>query len=83
MNDFERVCDSMRVNINVEKSKVLVVKKNRNGSCENVRGSGEEMQEWNNFNYLGVTISTDGGMGEEVVHRVPGGRKEWGTKAKM
>ena len=32
--------------------------------------SGEEMQEVNKFNYLGVMISTDGGMGKEVAHRM-------------
>ena len=35
------------------------------------------------FNYLGVMISTDGGVGEEVAHRVFEGRKVWGTKAKL
>ena len=32
-------------------------------SCEKVRVSGEEMQKVNKFNYLGVMISTDGGIG--------------------
>ena len=33
------------------------------GSCEEVRVSGEEVQEVDKFNYLGVVISTDGGRG--------------------
>ena len=35
------------------------------------------------FEYLGVMISTDGGMGEEVAHMVLVGRKVWGTMAKL
>ena len=50
-------------------------------SCEKVRVNGEGMQEVNKFNYLEVMIITDGGMGEEVAHRVPEGRKIWGTMA--
>ena len=44
---------------------------------------GEEMQYVDKFNFLGVMISTDGGMGDEVVHRVLEGRKVWGTMAKL
>ena len=36
--------------------------------------NGEEMQEVDKFNYLGVMISTDHVMGEEVAHRVLEGR---------
>ena len=36
-----------------------------------------------NFNYLEVMISTDGGMREEVAHRVLQGRKVWGTMARL
>ena len=49
------------------------------GSCEKVRVNGEEMQEVDKFNYLGVMISTDGGMGDEMAHRVLEARKVWGT----
>ena len=35
------------------------------------------------FNYLGVMISTDGGMREETAHRVLEGRKICGTMAKL
>ena len=62
VNEFERACDSMGLKINVEKSKVLV-KKDQRGSCEKVRVSGEEMQEVDKFNYLGMMISTNGRMG--------------------
>ena len=79
MSEFERVCDSMGLKINVGKSKVLTVKKDQMGSRENVRVSGEKMQEVDKFNYLGVMISTDGGMGEEVAHMVLEERKVFGT----
>ena len=45
--------------------------------------NGEETQEVAKFNYLGVMISTDGGMGEEVAHRVREGREVWGSMAKL
>ena len=35
------------------------------------------------FNYLGVMISTDVGMGDEVVHRVLERRKIWETMEKL
>ena len=47
-----------------------MVKKDQRGSCEKVRVSGEEMEEVGNFNYMGMTISTNGGTEEEVAHRV-------------
>ena len=67
MNKFERACDSMGLKINVGKSKVLTIKKEQMGSCERVRVNREELQEVGKFNYLGVMISKDGGVGEEVV----------------
>ena len=80
---FERVCDSMGLKINVRKSKVLMVEKDQMGSCEKVRVNGEEIQEVDKFNYLEVMISTDGGMGDKVPHRVPEGRKVWRTMANL
>ena len=44
---------------------------------------GEEMQEVDKFNYLGVMISIDCGMGEEVAHRVLAGREIWEMMAKL
>ena len=60
----------MGLKINLWKSKVLTTKKDDMGSCEKVRVNGEEIQEVDEFNYLGVMISTDGGIGEGVAHRV-------------
>ena len=69
-SEYKRVCDSMGLKINVGKSKVLMVKKNQMLSCEKGRVSREEMQKVDKINYLGVMISRDGGMGDEVAHRV-------------
>ena len=82
-SEFERVCDCVGLKISVGKSKVLTIKKDEMGSCEKVRVNGEEMQEVDKLNYLGVMIGTDGGVGEEVAHRVVEGRKVWGTMAKL
>ena len=83
VNEFERLCDSKELKINVGKSKVLVVKKHQRRSWEKVRASGEEMQEVYKFNYLGVMISTDGGMEEVVAYRVLERIKVWGMMAKL
>ena len=42
----------MELNVNVGKSKVLMVKRDQMGSYEKVRVSGEGMQEVDKFNYL-------------------------------
>ena len=83
MSGFERACDSRGLKVNVEKSKVLMIKKDQMGSCKKVKVSREEMQEVDKFNCLAVMISIDGGMGEEVVHRVLEERKVWGRMAKL
>ena len=80
MSEFERTCDSMGLKINVGNSKVLTVKKDQMGSCEKVRVSGEKMQEVDKFKYLGVMISTDGGMGEGIgrfMKREVNREREW------
>ena len=43
-----------------------------------MRVNGEGMQEVDKFNYLGIMISTDGGTGEEVAHRVLREERFWG-----
>ena len=53
------------------------------GICEKARVNREETQEVDKFKYLGVMISTDEGMGEEVAHSVLEGRKVWGTMVKL
>ena len=78
VREFERACDTMGLKINVGKNKVLRVKQDQIGDCEKVRLSREERQEVDKFNYLGIMISTDGGMGEEVAHRVLEGKNAWG-----
>ena len=84
VSEFERACDSTGLKINVGKSKVLTIKKHRMESCEKVTVNGQEMQEVvDKFNYLGVMISTDGGMGEEVALRVLEEREVCGTMAKL
>ena len=63
VSEFERACDGTGLKINVGKSKVLKIKKDQMGSCKKVRVNGEEIQEVDKFNCLGVIICMDGGMG--------------------
>ena len=44
---------------------------------------GRKCKKGTSLYYLGVMISTDGGMEEEVAHRVLEGRKVWRTMAKL
>ena len=44
VNEYERGCDKIRLQINVGKSEVLVVKNSQRGSCEKVRVSGNGLQ---------------------------------------
>ena len=37
VNEFERACDSMRLKINVRRSKMFMVKKDQIGSCKKVK----------------------------------------------
>ena len=49
-----------------------------------MRLSGKKMQGANKFNYLGVMISTHGGIGGgELGHRVLEGKKVMGTMGKL
>ena len=50
------VCGSMELKINVRKNKVLMIKKDKMGSCDEMKVNGEEMQEVDKFNYLGIMI---------------------------
>ena len=68
-NEFERTCEIVGLKLNVGKSKESVVQKDQMMSFEKVNFIGEEMQEDDKFNYLGVMISTDRGVGEEVANR--------------
>ena len=77
-NVFERACDSMGLKINVEMSKVLVVKSTRRGSCEKVKVSGKEMRVaprvlegrkvWGGISGLAFIFS---GNGARFHHRTP------------
>ena len=46
VSEFERACDSIGLQINVGKSKVLTIKKDQLGSCEKVRVNREDCKNW-------------------------------------
>ena len=83
VSKFERLFYNMGLKTNIGKSKLLIIKKDQMRSYEKARVNGEEMQEVDKFDYIGVMISMDGGMGEEVAYRVLEGRKVWGTMAEL
>ena len=73
---FERV----RLKTNVDKSKVLQVRRHQGVKIEKLKDNWEGMEEVDNFKQLGIMISADGSMGEEVIHRLQE-RKMWKENA--
>ena len=45
----------------------------------NISLNGKRMEDVETYRYLGVDISSDGGMGEEVNHRITEAKKAWET----
>ena len=45
----------------------------------NISLNDRRMEEVETYRYLGVDISSDGGMGEEVNYRITEAKKAWGA----
>ena len=56
--------------MNVEKSKVMAVSKNEVQERLNISWEGQELEQVDNFEYLGTQITCDGRPDSEVRHRV-------------
>merc|ERR1711872_441017 len=68
VHEFERVCGRRKLKVNVTKSKVMKIGKNVDENEMNVHLNNSS--EVNTYKYLGVDTSNDGGMSEEVNHRI-------------
>ena len=75
VDEFAIVCDRRKLRINVEKSKVMKCTREREGGKLDIVLNGKLVEEVNNFKYLGVVISADGTMSEELESRMMQGRK--------
>ena len=83
MNEFERVCKKRKLSVNVEKSKVMKVSKNGDQNELNISLDGRRMEEVNAYKYLGVDVTNDGKMNEEVNHRTGEAKKVSGGLQKL
>merc|ERR1711921_35785 len=65
--------------VNEGKSKIMRIGKNGEEDEVNVSVNGKRMEEVEIYRYLGVDISNDSGMDEEVNHRIGEARRAWGA----
>ena len=61
--------------MNETKSKIMKIGKNGEENGENINLNDRRMEEIETYRYHGVDISSDGGMGEEVNHRIREAKK--------
>ena len=74
---FGSVCRRWKLTVNEGKSKVMRIGKNGEENEVNVSLNGRRMEEVETYRYLGVDISNDSGMGDEVNHRMGRQGKAW------
>ena len=79
VKEFGNVCNRRKLTVNVGKSKVMRIGKNREENELNVKLNDRRMEEVESYRYLGVDVSSDGRMNEEVSHRIGEARKVAGA----
>ena len=79
VHEFERVCGRRKLKVNVTKSQIMKIGKNVEENEMNVQLNNRRMDEVDTYRYLGVDISNDSGMSEEVNHRIGEARKACGA----
>ena len=75
VQEFGRVCQSRKLSVNETKSNFMKIEKNGEGYGVNISLNGRRMEEDETYRYQGVDISSDGGMAEEVNHRITEAKK--------
>ena len=56
--------------MNETKSKIMKIGKNGEANGVDISLNDRRMEEVESYRYLGVDLSSDGGMGEEVDHKI-------------
>ena len=79
VQEFGRVCQRRKLSVNETKSKIMNIGKNGEENQVNISLNDRRMEEVETYRYLGVDISSDGGMGEEVNQRITEVKKAWGA----
>ena len=78
VDEFGRVCRKRKLSVNISKSKVMKIGGNQGTNDLNVSLNNRRMEEVDTYRYLGVDISSDGKMHEELCHRMKEARKNAG-----
>ena len=78
MSEFGRVCETIKLRVNVGKSKVMRCSRFFNGDRMHVIVNGEPSEEVDCFKYLGSQVAADGGCERDVDHRMNEGYRAWG-----
>ena len=65
--------------VNETKSKIMKIRKNGEENGVNISLNDRRMEEVETYRYLGVDISSDGGMGDEVNHSITEVKKALGA----
>ena len=73
------VCQRRKLTVNETKSKIMKIGKNGEDNGVNINLNNRVMEEVEICRYLGMGISSDGEMGEEVNHRITEAKKAWGA----
>ena len=79
VQEFGRVCRRRKLSVNETKSKIMKIGTNGEENGVDISLNDRRMEEVETHRYLGVDMSSDGGMGEEVNHRITEANKAWGA----
>ena len=79
VNEFGNVCRKWKLTVNVNKSKTMRISGNENEYDVNVDMNGERLEAVESYKYLGVNVTCDGKLKEEINHRISEARKAAGA----
>ena len=79
VNEFGNVCERRKLTVNVNKSKAMRISGKENEFDVNVDMNGENLEAVEAYKYLGVNVTCDGKLKEEINHRIIEARKAAGA----
>ena len=78
VQEFGSGCQRRKLSMNETKSKIMKIGKNVEENGANISLNDRRMEKVETYRYLGVDISSDGEIGEEVNNRITEAKKAWG-----
>ena len=79
VQEFGRVCRRRKLWVNETKRKIMKIGKKGKANGVDISLNDRRMEDAETYGYLGVDMSSDGGMGEEVNPRIAEAKKAWGA----